>query len=228
MSAASRLFIAGTDTGCGKTEVTLAFMAGLKDQGLKVAGMKPVASGGHTASGRTVNDDAARIQAASSMALDYDNVCPWSLPEPIAPHIAAARAGREITVPPVVQAFTSLSQQADVVVVEGIGGWRVPLSGSLHMPDLVAALALPVILVVGLRLGCINHALLSMDGIKRDRGGLSGWIANHVDPHYSTAVETVNYLSRAIPAPLLGEIPFMDGGVDPIAAAACIDLAALS
>jgi len=227
MTTTVRFFIAGTDTGCGKTETTLALMAGLKKQGLKVAGMKPVASGGRTASGRTVNEDAARIQAASSMALDYDCVCPWSLPDPAAPHIAAARAGREVTTAPVLEAFTDLCRKADAVVVEGIGGWRVPLSETLRMPDLVALLRVPVILVVGLRLGCINHTLLSMEGINNDRGVLLGWIANHVDPHYSSAVETVSYLTRAITAPLLGEIPFMENGVDPIAAAARIDLAAL-
>lgn len=223
MTATVRFFIAGTDTGCGKTEVTLALMAALKQRGLKVAGMKPVASGG-----RTVNDDAARIQAASSMVLDYDCVCPWSLPEPVAPHIAAAHAGREITPAPVLEAFTELSRKADAVVVEGIGGWRVPLSDTLRMPDLVALLHLPVILVVGLRLGCINHTLLSVDGINNDDGVLMGWIANHVDPDYSSAVETVSYLTRAISAPLLGEISFMQGGVDPIAAAARIDLAVLN
>jgi dethiobiotin synthetase len=227
MLATLRFFIAGTDTGCGKTEVTLALMAALKQQGLKVAGMKPVASGGRTSSGCTVNEDAARIQAASSMVLDYDCVCPWSLPEPVAPHIAAARAGLEITTTPVVKAFAALSQQADAVLVEGIGGWRVPLSDTLHMPDLVALLHLPVILVVGLRLGCINHALLSVDGINNDDGVLMGWIANHVDPDYSSAVETVGYLTRTISAPLLGEISFMQGGVDPITAAARLDLAVL-
>lgn len=228
MAAAARFFIAGTDTGCGKTETTLALMAALKQQGLKVAGMKPVASGGRTESGHTVNKDAARLQAASSMALDYDRVCPWSLPEPLAPHIAAAHAGQEITPAPVLQAFTELSRKADAVVVEGIGGWRVPLSENLRMPDLVALLRLPVILVVGLRLGCINHALLSMDGINNDGGVLMGWIANHVDPDYSSAVETVSYLTRAITTPLLGEIPFMHGGVDPVAAAARINLGALN
>lgn len=228
MTLPAGIFIAGTDTGCGKTEVTLALMAVLKKRGLRVAGMKPVASGRDAGSGLLQNEDAARIQAASSMAVEYDSVNPWLLPEPVAPHIAAARAGVVIDPGPVLSAFTALTQQADTVVVEGIGGWRVPLSDSQLMPDLVAALALPVILVVGLRLGCINHALLSVDGITKDRARMLGWIANHVDPDYSTAVETVGYLARAIAAPLLGEIPFMQGEVDAVAAAACIDLAALN
>jgi dethiobiotin synthetase len=207
---------------------TLTVMAGLQSQGLRVAGMKPVASGCRWISGGPVNDDAALIRAACSMEVDYDRINPWALMDPIAPHISAERAGMEISLAPVIAAFAALSQEADAVVVEGVGGWRVPLSASLGMPDLAAALALPVILVVGLKLGCLNHALLSAEAVVRDGCRLAGWIANHVDEDYDTRIETVQYLSRAIHAPLLGEISYIRHGPDPVRAAAALDLSALT
>lgn len=221
-------FITGTDTGCGKTVTTLTIMAGLQSQGLRVAGMKPVASGCRRVSGRPLNEDAAQICAACSMEVDYDQVNPWALMEPIAPHISAERTGLEITLAPVTAAFAALSREADVVVVEGVGGWRVPLSAHLGMPDLATALALPVILVVGLKLGCLNHALLSAEAVVQDGCRLMGWIANHVDGDYDTGAETVQYLSRAIAAPLLGEIPYIQNGPDPARTFATLDLSVLT
>lgn len=228
MTPARGCFITGTDTGCGKTVTTLAVMAGLRDRGRRVAGMKPVASGCRRVSGRPENEDAAQICAACSMEVDYDRVNPWALTDPIAPHINAERAGLEITLAPVTAAFAALAREADAVVVEGVGGWRVPLSARLGMPDLAAALSLPVILVVGLKLGCINHALLSAEAVVHDGCRLMGWVANHVDVDYDTGAESVQYLSRVMQAPLLGEIPYMSDGPDPIRAAAALDLTALT
>ena len=217
-----------SSSSCGKTEISLALIAGLQAQGLRVAGMKPVASGCSLHDGRLENDDAARLRAAASLPLDYDLVNPWALREPMAPHICAAREGREIRLPPVQQAYAALARQTDYVVVEGVGGWQVPLSPTLSLPDLVQALDLPVILVVGLRLGCINHALLSARAI-HDRGcTLSGWVANQVDPAYPGEKETLDTLRAAIAAPLLGRVPFMREANSAKTAAAHLDLQLLT
>jgi len=226
MTAARGVFITGTDTGCGKTRASLVLMAALRQRGRVVAGMKPVASGSAWIDGRLVNDDAAQIRAACSRELPYARVNPCALVEPMSPNFAALREGRRITLEPVLAAYAALARDADTIVVEGVGGWRVPLSDQLVMPDLVAALAVPVILVVGLRLGCINHALLSASAVAADGAGLSGWIANCVDPDYDTTAETVDYLIRAVNAPLLGQIPFMAAGASPEETASCLDLSA--
>lgn len=220
------VFITGTDTGCGKTRASLLLMAALKRTGRVVAGMKPVASGSARIDGRLVNDDAAQIRAACSRELPYEQVNPCALAEPVSPNFAAARAGRRVCLEPVLAAYAALARDADTIVVEGVGGWRVPLSDQLAVPDLVAALALPVILVVGLRLGCINHAQLTAMAVAADGADLCGWIANRVDPDYDTANETVDYLAGAIDVPLLGQIPFLDSAASAEAAAAGIDLSA--
>ena len=201
------LFITGTDTGCGKTFVSSGLLRALGSRGLRVAGMKPVASGcERTDDGRPVNSDALALQAACSDDWDYALINPYAFVEPIAPQYAAARAGRVIEPTAIRIAYDELAAASDRVIVEGIGGWRVPLSDSLAQRDLVQELDLRVLLVVGLRLGCINHALLTAEALQSDGVPLAGWIANGVDPAYETVEATLATLKDRIPAAFLGSI----------------------
>lgn len=200
-------FITGTDTGVGKTEVALALMAALQARGLRVAGMKPVAAGGVATPAGFHNDDAVRLQRQSSVSAAYELVNPYVFAPPIAPHLAAAAAGVIMDMDHIKRCYAALAGQTDAVVVEGAGGWRVPLDEQRSMADLVAALELPVILVVGLRLGCLNHALLTAEAIERRGIRLAGWVANGIDPGFACRAENVGYLERHLSAPLLGEIP---------------------
>jgi dethiobiotin synthetase len=200
-------FITGTDTGVGKTEVALALMAALQARGLRVAGMKPVAAGGIATPTGFHNDDALRLQRQSSVSVAYELVNPYLFESPIAPHIAAAAAGVVIDMEHIKRCYAALAAQSDALVVEGAGGWRVPLDERRSMADLVAALELPVILVVGLRLGCLNHALLTAEAIARCGIRLAGWVANGIDPGFAYRAENVAYLERHLAAPLLGVIP---------------------
>lgn len=187
-------------------------MEALKRCGVRVAGMKPVASGCEIIEGRPVNEDAVKIQTACSNRPDYDLVNPWALRDPISPNIAASREGVRIEPEPVVNAYRELARSSQAIIVEGIGGWRVPLSGSLQQRDLARLLNTPVILVVGLRLGCISHACLTAEVIAGDNIPLRGWIASHVDPEYDTATETLEYLDNALKVPMLGEFPYQQEG----------------
>lgn len=206
------VYVTGTDTGCGKTVASLALMEALKQRGLRVGGMKPVASGCDVEDGRLVNDDARQIRAACSNVTDYAAVNPWALPEPIAPHVAAARQGLRTDAGPVLEAWHRQARAADFIVVEGIGGWRVPLSETWEQSQLVQALDIPVVLVVGLRLGCINHARLTGEALFGDGVALRGWIANHVQPDYDTTAETLACLDDCLRVPRLGEIPYETDG----------------
>lgn len=201
------VFITGTDTGCGKTFVSVGLLRGLRQRGLRVAGMKPVASGcEQDGDGCLVNADALALRAASSAAWDYTVINPYALPEPIAPQFAAERRGRHIETGPIEEAYRQLAADCDRVVVEGIGGWRVPLSALLTTRDLPLLLETPVVLVVGMRLGCISHALLTAEALAADGVYFHGWVANHLDPDYSTASETQATLSERLAAPLLAAI----------------------
>jgi dethiobiotin synthetase len=202
------VFITGTDTGCGKTEISLGLMAALQARGLRVAGMKPVASGSErTALGRR-NEDASRLQVQAGLDLPYDWVNPYSFEPPIAPHLAAEEAGISIDLARIEQAFGELSATSDVVVVEGVGGWLVPLGPTISVADLPRRLGLPAVLVVGLRLGCLNHALLSAQSILASGVELRGWIANQVDPEMDRVEENVRTLRQRLPAPLLGRLGY--------------------
>ncbi len=203
----SGFFITGTDTGVGKTEVALALMAGLQARGLRVIGMKPVAAGGIATPAGFRNDDALRLQRQSSASVAYELVNPYVFTPPIAPHLAASAAGVVMDMAHIQRCYAALAAQADALVVEGAGGWRVPLDERRSMADLVAALELPVILVVGLRLGCLNHALLTAESIGRCGRPMAGWVANGIDPGFAYSAENVAYLERHLPAPLLGVIP---------------------
>ena len=204
------LFVTGTDTGAGKTWATLGLMSSRQARGLAVNGMKPVASGSARLGGKLRNADALLIQAQSSGSPAYEQVNPYAFAEPIAPHIAALREGVRIDLDRVSAAFDELGRSADLVVVEGIGGWRVPLSEELQTEDLVRRLNLSVVLVVGLRLGCINHALLSAEAIQASGLPFAGWLANGISPDYAEQRATLDCLRARIPAPMAGYIPYLD------------------
>ena len=202
------LFVAGTDTGIGKTVVSAALLAALNRAGGRAVGMKPVASGCRQTTDGWRNEDAQALIAQSAGAPDYGLVNPYALAEAVAPHLAARAAGVEIRIDPILAAFVALSTNADCLVVEGVGGWAVPLSPTLMQADLVRALKLPVILVVGLRLGCINHALLSARAIVADGCRLIGWVGNRIDPDMARAEENLATLRELLPAPCIGVLPF--------------------
>ncbi|EGV52811.1 dethiobiotin synthase [Candidatus Endoriftia persephone] len=216
-------FVTGTDTGCGKTEITLGLMRQMKDSGYRTLGMKPVASGAVPTAAGLRNEDASRIRAESSTAVPYERVNPYAFEPPIAPHLAAQQAGVSIRLETILQAYQWLAAQGDCTVVEGVGGWRVPLAAGLSVSDLPQALQLPVILVVGLRLGCINHALLSAEAILATGVELVGWVANHVDPDMLIQQENLQSLKALMPAPCVGEVPFL-AQPDTAAVSECLTL----
>lgn len=203
-------FITGTDTGVGKTAVAAALMRALKRRGLSVAGMKPIASGCSVTPQGLRNDDALRLQAQGSAELAYDTVNPYAFEPPIAPHVAAAEAGVEIRTARILETFAQLQAQVECVVVEGIGGWQVPINARQTTADLARELGLPVVLVVGLRLGCLNHALLTRDAIRAAGVGCAGWVATQVEPGMARTEATVQALRERLAAPLLGLVPHLD------------------
>ncbi len=202
------LFITGTDTEIGKTWATLAIMQVLKNQGLRVLGMKPVASGCASTAAGLRNQDAEQIQQQASFPLPYAQVNPYAFAAPIAPHIAAQQLGLDIDLAGLQHTALALQAQADVLVIEGVGGWRVPLSAQHSLVDLVNILQARVILVVGLRLGCINHALLTAEVIAQDGCQCVGWIANQLDPQLSVQTAIVETLQQRLSMPLLGTLPY--------------------
>jgi len=203
-------FVTGTDTGVGKTVVTLGLMQCLQDRGYRVAGMKPVAAGCEQTAQGMRNADAVQLQRQASIRLDYSLVNPVALAAPIAPHIAAQRQGLPIGIEAIRRAFDTLAGQVDCVVVEGIGGWRVPLNDLDSVAELAGLLALDVILVVGIRLGCLNHALLSAESIAGSGRWLAGWVANCLPPVPEAADEIINALETRLSAPLIGVVPGLD------------------
>lgn len=198
-------FVTGTDTGVGKTRASAALLHALRGRHARCVGMKPVAAGtdaeGH-------NEDVLALRAASSIAVAPSLDNPVLLADPVSPHIAAARAGRAIDIAAIVAAYRALASEADAVVVEGAGGFLVPLSDRHTGADLAAALGLPVILVVGLRLGCLNHALLTRDAIAARGLVLAGWIVNRLDPAMPEQEANLDYLRAQLPAPLLADWPW--------------------
>lgn len=201
-------FIAGTDTDAGKTTIAAGLLRAARLAGLSTAAVKPVASGCELTDQGLRNSDALALLAECSLTLDYAAVNPLAFEPAIAPHIAAHEAGVELSVAGLVQAVQPvLAQQADFTLVEGAGGWRVPLNAREHLSALPVALGLPVILVVGVRLGCINHALLSAEAIAGDGLVLAGWVANIVDPAMSRLEENLATLAELLPAPCLGRVP---------------------
>lgn len=201
-------FITGTDTEVGKTRVTLAVMAALQVLNKQVVGMKPVASGCSESSDGLRSDDALQIIQQASTKQKYTLVNPYAFAAPIAPHIAAQNAGVTIDLNRIISAYRALQANADIVVVEGVGGWRVPLGDNTTLSDMVRQLGLPVIMVVGLRLGCINHALLTAEAIRADGIEMIGWVANRIEPEYVDVDATLDTLRARLNAPLIGTLAY--------------------
>lgn len=199
-------FVTGTDTGVGKTLVSVALLRAFAGRGLRVAGFKPVAAG---CDADGLNDDAKALLAASNIAPSYAEVNPYCLAQAVAPHLAAAASGLRIELPRVLQAYRALAARADEVIVEGAGGFRVPLNDTHDSADLARDLNLGVILVVGMRLGCLNHALLTCEAISARGLTLSGWVANMRDANMPLLQENIAALRQRVAAPLLGVIPFL-------------------
>ena len=203
-------FVTGTDTGVGKTLASCALLHALAQHHPRVVGMKAVAAGAEQAPDGTgwANEDTLALRAASTLAVPPALDNPVLLPDPMSPHIAAQRAGCEVTLAPILNAYRQLAAQADAVVVEGAGGWMVPLSETLNIADLAVALQLPVVLVVGLKLGCLNHAMLSANAIRASGLPLVGWIASRVEPDMLVPEENMDWLRRNLGAPLLADLPW--------------------
>ncbi|MGD8378467.1 MAG: dethiobiotin synthase [Gammaproteobacteria bacterium] len=200
-------FVTGTDTEVGKTLVSAALLRRFAERGLRTVGIKPVASGSQLREGRLVNEDALALQAAASRRLPYEIVNPYAFEPPIAPHIAASEAGVQIRQARIFECIETAGAGADVVIVEGVGGWHVPLGPILSTSGLAADLGLPVIMVVGVRLGCINHALLTAAQVRATGLRVAGWVANCVDPAAARREENIVALRERLDAPLLGVIP---------------------
>ncbi len=205
------VYITGTDTGIGKTFSSCALLHALRQLGLRAVGMKPVASGCERTPEGLRNEDAVALRAASDPVPTYDDVNPFALPAPLAPELAAADAGVTLALDPIQAAFARLRTQADTVVVEGVGGWLAPLDATLDQSHLVQALQLPVVLVVGLRLGCLNHARLSAQAIAASGARCIGWIANEVDPQMARIDDNVAMLRMRLPMPYWGRLPHAPG-----------------
>jgi dethiobiotin synthetase len=203
-------FITGTDTGAGKTWATVALMRHLQSKGKTVLAMKPVASGCTLRDGELKNDDALLLQRYASFVVPYSLVNPYALELPVAPHIAARRAGISIDFDAIGVAFRQLQAQAGITLVEGVGGWAVPLNAAQDVADLAKFLDLPVIMAVGMRLGCINHARLTYRAIVASGVECQGWLAVCLDPHMAAVEENIVALQELIAAPLLGVLPYGD------------------
>lgn len=191
-------FVTGTDTEIGKTHVSCLLLEQFAAQGLNVIGMKPVAAGCELVDGVWTNDDVQRLVASSNVHAPMDLINPYRFKEPIAPHLAAEKAGVRIDIQHIVKCFEKLKTQADVVIVEGAGGFLVPLSADGDLADLVVALGIPTILVVGMRLGCINHSLLTAEAINSRGLALHGWVANHIDAKMDVQKENIQTISQQL------------------------------
>ncbi len=206
-------FVTGTDTGAGKTLVTAGLLHAAAARGLRSIGLKPLASGSaRTAHGELHNEDALMLQQAASVPLAYADVNALSLEPAIAPHLAAVEGGLQLDVRLLAaHCRAQLLRPHDLLLVEGAGGWRVPLNDHETLADLACLLGLPVILVVGMRLGCVNHALLSAEAIARDGLTLAGWVATQTDPGMARVEQNFDTLQMRIPAPCLGFIGYRAG-----------------
>ena len=201
------IFITGTDTGCGKTHVACALIRALRAQGLRVAPYKPVAAGADDHAEVLRNEDALQLMAAAGGDWDYQQVNPYCLPAAISPHLAARQVGITIEQEVIVAGLQALAQQADIVVVEGAGGWLVPLGDILDIETLAIRVGLPVLLVIGLRLGCLNHAALSAQAIQQSKVPVLGWIGSQVDPLMQRVDENRDTLQQQLAMPDWGTVP---------------------
>lgn len=199
-------FVTGTDTGVGKTWVTLALMRALQAQGLQVVGMKPVATGCKRMDGELCNEDALLLQQQASRLLPYHQVNPYAYAPPVSPDIAAKQAGLPINIDKIAALCRELESNSDSVLVEGVGGWLVPLDDRSKVADMAVCVGLPVILVVGLKLGCINHALLTWEAMARSGVPVTGWIASGCDPLFGYGDETLATLEREMSSGCLARL----------------------
>jgi dethiobiotin synthetase len=204
------LFVTGTDTGVGKTLVAGAFVHALAAAGTRVAGFKPVAAGAHTTPEGPKNEDAELLETLGNVAVPYATINPVLAAAPMAPHIALAREGRRFERDDVLAAYRAVRTRADFVVAEGAGGWRVPLTDGYDMADLAGDLGLPIVIVVGLRLGCLNHASLTLESILARGLPVAGWVASHVDPDMTGAVENLATLENALSSKPLAVVPWLE------------------
>lgn len=219
-------FVTGTDTGVGKTLVACGLLRAFASRGMKAVGMKPVASGAEPRGGTLASSDVEQLIASGNVIAPRERVNPYCFVPPIAPHIAARAAGVTISVDRIEESFRVLAALADVVVVEGVGGFRVPLGVDGDTSALAARLALPLVLVVGLRLGCLNHALLTAESIRTRGLKLAGWVANHIDPAMAAAEENIGALKEELGAAPLARIAYSTHP-DPGTIAAAFDVANL-
>lgn len=205
-------FVTGTDTGVGKTVVSAGLTRALVARGLRVAVMKPIASGSDPTAAGLRNSDALTLLAAANVLAPYEVVNPYCFLPPVSPHIAAREAHVAIDLALLRSRFDSLAAASDCVIVEGAGGWLAPISDTATMAELAAALSLPVLLVVGLRLGCLNHALLTRESLASRGATFAGWIANAIDPQLDRPAENLATLTARLGEPPLARIPFLDRG----------------
>ncbi|WP_458527431.1 dethiobiotin synthase [Onishia taeanensis] len=206
-------FITGTDTDAGKTLITAGLLTAARQRGLTTLGLKPIASGCHPSAEGLRNSDALKLQARSYPEVDYATVNPFAYAPAIAPHLAARQAGDTLRLGILAEAMaTPLASGRDLTLIEGAGGWRVPLNEDEDLSDLAGALQLPVILVVGLRLGCINHARLTAQAIEAQGVRLAGWVANGITGDFDEAEDNLATLAHYLPAPCLGRVPHLTNG----------------
>lgn len=220
----SGVFVTGTDTNIGKTAMVCGLLVALKKQNIRSIALKPIASDCEMTAEGLRNNDGLALQKYSHTSLDYDWINPIRFAEPISPHIAAS----DLTVQNVLKAsHRGFSVPRDFIIVEGVGGWKVPISDTETMADIAKAINLPIVLVVGMRLGCVNHSLLTVDNILQDSTILAGWIANVIDPEMLYMEQNIRSLQKRIPAPLIGVVPFQKI-IDPEVTANYLDLSFLN
>ncbi|MFP3977783.1 dethiobiotin synthase [Marinobacter sp. KMM 10035] len=226
--AKKTFFVTGTDTGVGKTMVSAAILEAAKATGKRTLGMKPIASGCDNTLEGLRNDDALMLQRAATESLAYDLVNPIALEPAIAPHVAAVQAGRAVTAARLIGFCRGMQMRpADLLLIEGAGGWRVPLNDREVYSAVPRELGVPVILVVSLKLGCINHALLTAEAILNDGLVLAGWVANRTESAaMSCEQETLDYLKGQLPTPCLGVMPWFED-VDPKTLSAYLNINSL-
>ena len=202
-------FITGTDTEIGKTTLSSVVIRALVAKGVRTAAMKPVAAGAVMVDGALHNEDVDTLVSAANVSLPTGLVCPYLLRTPVSPNLSAMQDGRAIDIPHIVDCYRKIRQKADAVIVEGVGGFLVPFSWDTSSADLVGQLELPVIMVVGLKLGCISHALLTAEAIRARGLTLAGWIANRVNPDMAFSDGNIETLENWLEAPRLGTMPYL-------------------
>lgn len=204
-----KLFVTGTDTNVGKTYISVGLLEKFTKIGLTTLGMKPLASGGYKENGKLINQDAVNLMKASSIQVGYELVNPFVFEQAVAPHIAAEQENCYLTKKKIERVILrTLGITSDVIIIEGIGGWYTPINKNELMADVVTSLKLPIILIIGLKLGCLNHSILTALAIKRTKLPFIGWIGNCVDPDMQAMSDNIESLKSLISVPCLGVVPY--------------------